>query len=33
MPHQEKLQSTNPLTGNAVYKSLKPLDLRSFTKE
>lgn len=33
MPHHEKTQSTNPLTGTAVYKSIKPLDLRSFTKE
>jgi hypothetical protein len=33
MLRQEKIQSTNPLTGNAVYKSVKPIDLRNFTKE
>ncbi len=33
MHRQEKMQSTNPLTGKAVYKSAKPIDLRNFTKE
>ena len=33
MSNKKQLASTNPITGNQVFNSLKPLDLNNFTKE
>lgn len=30
---KQQLKSTNPLTGTQCFSSLKPIDLRNFTKE